>query len=216
MTVVLLIQGARPKASFAPALERRRYAVVYASTHKEAIAQAKERSPALIILDAVNTRIDGARLCRDIRAHVDGIAILLLVRAGVPIDPTCGADFVLPMPFTTRKLLNRIARMLPSGQGDVLKLGELSLNVANRCMRLGKKEQQLTPKQSRLLETFMRQPNETVTRKQLMKAVWKTDYTGDTRTIDVHIRWLRETIEADASKPRRLVTVRGVGYQLKL
>jgi len=82
--------------------------------------------------------------------------------------------------------------------------------------RKRKQPQELNAKQSKLLEIFMRQPNEVITRRQLMKAVWNTDYMGDTRTLDVHIRWLRQIIEADAGKPRRLVTVRSVGYRLKV
>lgn len=216
MLTLLLIEGSRSKSSLAPVFERRKYKVVRALTYKEAIAQATDHSPALIILNTASSRIDGARMCRNIRAAVDGIAILLLVRKSAQVDSTCGADFILRQPFTTRRLLNRVARMMPSGQGDVLRLGDLSLNVATRCVRLGKKERQLTPKQSRLLEAFMRQPGDVITRRQLMKAVWKTDYIGDTRTIDVHIRWLREMIEVDAGRPRRLITVRGIGYALKM
>ncbi len=216
MPTILLIESARAKNSFAPVLERRKYDVICASTSKQALAHAKERSPALIVLDSVFSRIDGARMCRDIRAQVDGIAILLMARADAQVDATSGADYILFEPFTPRKLLNRIARMLPSGEADVLTTGDLTLNVANRCVRVGKKEHQLTPKQSQLLEIFMRQPNVVITRLQLMKAVWKTDYMGDTRTLDVHIRWLRQMIENDASKPRRLVTVRNVGYRLKV
>jgi len=216
MPTVLLIEGTRPKSSFVQVLERRKYEVIRATTNKEAVARAKDNPLALIVLDSTSSRIDGVRICRDIRAHVDGVAILLLVRPNVQVDATCGADYVLPQPFTPRKLLNRVARMLPSSQGDVLTIGDLTLNVANRCVRLGKKEHQLTPKQSHLLEILMRQPNEVITRRQLMKAVWNTDYMGDTRTIDVHIRWLRQIIESDASKPRRLVTVRSVGYKLKI
>jgi DNA-binding response OmpR family regulator len=216
MPTILLIEAARSKTSFAPVLERRKYDVLHASTSKQAVASARESAPALIILDSLSSRIDGARVCRDVRAQLDGIAILLLVRGNTPIDATCGADYILAYPFSPRKLLNRVARMLPSGKADVLSLGDLTLNVANRCVRLGRKEHQLTPKQSQLLEILMRQPNEVVTRKQLMKAVWKTDYMGDTRTLDVHIRWLRQMIETDASRPRRLVTIRNVGYQLKV
>lgn len=215
MSTILLVEGTRPKSSFAPVLERRKHEVIRAVTNREAIAQVKDHRPALIILDSTASRMDGSRMCREVRARVDSIAILLLLRANTPVDPTCGADFILSMPFTPRKLLNRVARMLPSGQDDILTVGDLTLNIANRVVRLGKKEHQLTPKQSRLLEIFMRNPNQVVTRPELMKVVWKTDYCGDTRTIDVHIRWLRQMIEADANKPRRLVTARGVGYKLK-
>jgi len=216
MPTILLIESARARTSFASALERRKYTVIRVSTSRQALAKAQERLPALIILDSASARIDGPRLCREIRAHLDGVAILLLVRAGVQIDATCGADYVLAKPLTSRKLLNRVARMLPSGAAATLSVGDFALNVANRCVRLGKREHQLTPKQARLLEMFMRQPNEVITRRQLMKAVWNTDYMGDTRTLDVHIRWLRQIIEVDAGKPRRLLTVRNVGYKLKV
>ncbi|HLF25211.1 MAG TPA: response regulator transcription factor [Anaerolineae bacterium] len=216
MPTILLIESARSKTSFSSVLERRKYEVLHASTGKQALASAKQHALALIVLDAISSRIDGSRLCRDIRSQLDGIAILLLTRAETQIDPACGADFILAQPFTPRKLLNRVARMLPSGATAVLSAGDLMLNVANRCVRLGKKEHQLTPKQSQLLEIFMRQPNEIITRRDLMKEVWNTDYMGDTRTLDVHIRWLRQIIELDASRPRRLVTVRSVGYKLKI
>ncbi len=216
MATILLIEAARPKASFAPMLERRKYEVIRASTGKEAAARVKGVPLALIILDATASRMDGAKLCRDIRAHLDAVAMLLLVRRGIEIDAASGADYVLTLPFTPRKLLNRVARMLPSGESRVVTVGDLTLNVANRCVRLGKQEHQLTPKQSQLLAILMRRPNEVVTRLELMKGVWDTDYMGDTRTLDVHIRWLRQVIEADASKPRRLLTVKGYGYKLKV
>ena len=215
MPTILLIESARSKSSIVPLLERRKYAVVRASNLKQALAQLKQYAPELIVVDATAPRVNGPRLCRGVREQVDGVAILLLARAGAEADATSGAAHVLSEPYSPRKLLNRIARMLPTGKGDVLLSGDLILNVANRCVRLGKKEYQLTPKQSQLLEILMRRPNEVVTRRQLMKAVWDTDYMGDTRTLDVHIRWLRQIIEADAGNPHRLVTVRNVGYRLK-
>jgi len=216
MPTILLIESARTKVSFAPTLQRRKYQVLCATTSKEAFALASDHPPSLIVLDSTAPRMDGVRLCRDVRARLDGIAILLLVRSNVQVDATSGADYILSQPFTPRKLLNRVARMMPSGEAHTVSLGDLSLNVANRCVRLGKQEHQLTPKQSQLLAILMRKPNEVVTRLELMKAVWDTDYMGDTRTLDVHIRWLRQIIEANASQPRRLVTVKGVGYQLKV
>jgi DNA-binding response OmpR family regulator len=216
MPTILLIESARSRTSYAPLLERRKYAVMRAANSKQALLRAKEHPPELIVLDATSARVDGERLCRDIRARLDGVAILLMARAGAQVDATSGADYVLFQPFSTRKLLNRVARMLPSGDGDVLATGDLNLNVATRCVRVGRKEHQLTPKQAHLLEILMRQPNEVVTRRHLMKTVWKTDYMGDTRTLDVHIRWLRQIIELDASRPRRLVTVRSVGYRLRV
>jgi len=215
MSIILLVESARSRTSFAPALERRKYEVVRARSVRQALACVREKMPALIVLDATSSRIDGARMCRAIRSRVDAIAILVLVRANAVVDPASGSDFVLREPFTPRKLLNRVARMMPSGAAAVLSIGDLSLNVANRCVRLGRKEHQLTPKQSQLLEIFMRRPDEVITREQLMQAVWNTDYMGDTRTLDVHVRWLRQIIESDAGKPRRLLTVRNVGYRFR-
>jgi len=214
MPTILLVESARRKASFAPALVRRKYEVVRVTTTRQAIKQARLTRPDLIVLDSTTQRIDGIRICRDLRAQLKDAIILLLLQADIKTESAADADFILHEPFTPRKLLNRIARMLPGEQQDILQVGEITLNLTNRCVRTGKQEYQLTPKQSQLLALFMRQPDEVVSRRVLMKNVWDTDYMGDTRTLDVHIRWLREIIEADPSQPCNLVTVRGVGYKL--
>jgi DNA-binding response OmpR family regulator len=214
MPTILLVESARRKASFAPALQRRKYEVVRATTARQAIKQARLIRPQLIVLDSTTQRMDGVRICHDLRAQLKDAIILLLMHADLKTDSGSDADYVLREPFTARKLLNRIARMLPGEQQDILQVGDITLNLANRCVRTGKTEYQLTPKQSQLLALFMRQVDEVVSRRVLMKNVWETDYMGDTRTLDVHIRWLREIIEADPSRPCTLVTVRGVGYKL--
>lgn len=214
MPTILLVESARRKASFAPALVRRKYEVVRVTTTRQAIKQARLTRPDLIVLDSTTQRIDGIRICRELRMQLKDAIILLLLQTDTKTEITADADFILHEPFTPRKLLNRIARMLPGEQQDILQVGEITLNLTNRCVRTGKQEYQLTPKQSQLLALFMRQPDEVVSRRVLMKNVWDTDYMGDTRTLDVHIRWLREIIEADPSQPCNLVTVRGVGYKL--
>jgi DNA-binding response OmpR family regulator len=100
-----------------------------------------------------------------------------------------------------------------SGQ---LKAGKLHLDLETRSLRRGKRVQQLTPKECTLLEVFMNNGGEVLTRKFLMKHVWETDYLGDTRTLDVHIRWLRQKIENNPSEPVLLRTVRGVGYRFEI
>lgn len=100
-----------------------------------------------------------------------------------------------------------------TGQVDPLRVGELSLHMEDRTLFKNGRREKLTPKEARLLKAFMSNGGKVLTRKYLMKEVWETDYLGDTRTLDVHIRWLRQKIEDDPSRPRYLRTVRGVGYR---
>lgn len=103
--------------------------------------------------------------------------------------------------------------MMARKRSGTLTVGDLALYLDERRLQKGNRTERLTPKEARLLEAFMSNGDEVLTRKYLMKEVWDTDYLGDTRTLDVHIRWLRQKIEDDPSRPRYLRTVRGVGYQ---
>jgi DNA-binding response OmpR family regulator len=148
--------------------------------------------------------------------HCEYLPIILLISEDMDPDPaferlTCGN--VLRMPFTARKVTNRVRKLLDSRHGDMLQRGDLSLNLGTRCVYKGRIFHRLTPRQSKLLEVFMRHPNQTLTRRFLMENVWDTDYMGDTRTLDVHVRWIRERIEDDPSEPKYLRTVRGIGYR---
>ena len=125
---------------------------------------------------------------------------------------TCGN--VLQMPFTSRRVVNRVVKLLALRQGSLLQVGDLAYNLQTRCVHHGDQVTRLTPKQGLLLQVLMEHAGQTLKRKFLMATVWKTDYMGDTRTLDVHVRWLREKIEDDPSHPRYLRTVRGVGYRL--
>jgi DNA-binding winged helix-turn-helix (wHTH) protein len=102
---------------------------------------------------------------------------------------------------------------MPARGGEVLRVGDIALNLAQKCILRNGREKRLTPKQFKLLEAFMRRPGEVLSRRFLMRHVWQTDYIGDTRTLDVHIRWVRQIIEDDPDKPRYLRTVRGIGYR---
>jgi DNA-binding response OmpR family regulator len=125
---------------------------------------------------------------------------------------TCGN--VLQMPFTTRRVVNRVIKLLENRQDYFLQVGDLGLNLQTRCVHRGGVITRLTPKQAALLQVLMEHAGQTLKRKFLMETVWNTDYMGDTRTLDVHVRWLREKIEDDPSQPRYLRTVRGIGYRL--
>jgi len=214
--VILLVEGARPASSLAPMLEGRGYHVVRASNSKEAISRVRTDAPALAVVNSTSLHTDGLRLCLDLKGATAEMPVIIIVRAGSDPEKITCADLVLVRPFTGRKLLNRIARMLPDSVGDVLRVGDFTLNPESRSLRVGKTEYHLTPMKAHLLEVFMRHPGEVLSREFLMKQVWQTDYLGDTRTVEVHIRWLREIIEADANHPVYLQTIRGVGYRLNI
>ncbi len=213
---ILLVEGARPAVSLAPILENKGYNLTRASNSKEALLRLKTDAPALAIVDCTTLHTDGTKICVDVRSHSDSLPILIVVRIGTDLEKIDCADVTLTRPLSPRKLLNRVKHFLPSSTGEVLKAGEFMLNLDGRYLRVMKNEFHLTPMQTRLMEAFLRKPNELLSRAYLMKTVWKTSYTGDTRTIEVHVRWLREMIEVDPKKPKWLQTVRGLGYRLMI
>lgn len=172
--------------------------------------------PDLIILDAASMQTSGTRMCRTTRSMLSGTPIILVAPNGTRPDAGCGANVTLIHPFTPRKLLNRVARLLPADERFALVSGPIRLNMAQRTVRSHGRESRLTPKQAKLLEVFMHSPGQLMTRETLIRQVWHTDYTGDTRTLDVHMSWLRRAIEPDPARPRYLKTIRGMGYRLDL
>lgn len=213
---ILLVESDKTSApSFAPALEKRGYAVTIAHGSAEAVVRAQNSGPAVIVLDAASLKTSGARMCRDLRRVLPQARILLVVdKKSLPFDNGAGADLILQHPFTPRKLLNGVSRLLPAGEGTTLQVGPIKLNLAQRKVKCGAREDRLTPKEAKLLEVLMRHAGEVVSRKMLIKQVWETDYTGDTRTLDVHVSWLRAAIEPNPLRPRYLKTLRGQGYRL--
>ena len=170
----------------------------------------------LTIIDATSS-LDGLRCCRKLERVWPKVPIIVLVGKGAKVEPECkkltGGN-VLRLPFTPRKVNNRIERLLAIDPGSLLQVGGITLNLQKRCVYHGETIHRLTPKQAKLLHVFMQHAGRTLTRKFLMEQVWQTDYMGDTRTLDVHVRWLRERIEKDPSAPQYLRTVRGIGYRL--
>ena len=169
----------------------------------------------LVILDLSAGR-GGEAVCQAFGDYCLSMPIVLLISETMPAVPeyerlTCGN--VLRMPFTPRKVLNRVRKLLESREGAVLEVGDLTLNLGTRCVYKGRMFHRLTPRQAKLLEVFMQHTGQTLTRRFLMETVWDTDYMGDTRTLDVHVRWIRERIEEHPSAPTYLRTVRGIGYR---
>ncbi|MGD8814416.1 MAG: response regulator transcription factor [Anaerolineales bacterium] len=214
---LLLIESSRASApSFASALKKKGYAVSIHHKVDQALQAAEDDAPDLVVLDAASMSTSGTRMCRRTRAQLDGVPIILVSPEGTQPDRTNGASLTLVHPFTARKLLNRIKRLLPGDEKYTIQLGPINLNLAQHKVKCHGKETRLTPKQTRLLEVFMQNPGKLMTRKILLRQVWDTDYTGDTRTLDVHMSWLRRAIERDPKQPGLIVTVRGMGYRLML
>ncbi len=151
-----------------------------------------------------------------IRKAAESVPIMWILDEGTQVSEDGIADLWLERPFTSRKLLNRVRKLLPEPKSTTLCAGDLVFDVENRQVIKGDRTVRVTPKQAKLLELFMHHPNEVLSRRYLMKHVWNTDYLGDTRTLDVHIRWVREAIEDEPSAPNYVHTVRGVGYRFVL
>lgn len=214
---ILVVEGRKPVAKYlAPILNDQGYDVVTARTRREALAKMQDTNPALIVLDSPSLRFSCRRFCDTLRDDNLDIPVLLLLAEGKKIDRSVGARAHLRYPFSVKKLINRIARLLPAPDDEMLRVGGVDLNIKQRCVVCGGRESNLTPKQARLLEVLMRHPGEVLSRAFLMKQVWDTDYLGDTRTLDVHVHWVRKAIEADPRSPTYLRTVRRVGYRFEV
>jgi len=217
---ILLVEGTSAKASsMAIPLAKTGLGVTIEHSGAGAVRWAKRNQLDLIVIDASTMRSSGVRTCRRLRKAVPDVPIIHCRAAGLVEDRTAQADIYLVQPFTARKLLNRIWALLPADDLDeeIVRLGPLTLYCDKRSVEVaGEGEHKLTPKMASLLEELLRHPNQILSRNSLMEIVWKTNYFGDTRTLDVHIRWLREIIEHNPAEPKLLRTVRGVGYILSV
>jgi DNA-binding response OmpR family regulator len=211
---VLWIEGKRAESPpFVPGLRKKGYIVETAPTGSEALAQLPSFDPDLVVINAASMRTSGKRICRSVRDSANGVPVLLIAEQDGATDDIC-AHVILKLPFTTRKLLNRIRPLLPGNGENMHHVGPLRLDLERKRVRCQGREATLTPRLAQLLKTFMDHPGEALEREQLFREIWNTEYTGDTRTLDVHISWLRQAIEENPRKPRFLKTIRGVGYRL--
>lgn len=218
--LILLVEGQSiGRDSLATMLAKANYDILIVRSGTEALAWLGDHHPDLIIFDASTMRSNGVRNCRRLRRVAEHTPIIHSRSTGEEEDRAAGADVYLERPFSPRKLLNRVRALLPADtqKEEIVRYGNMTLFRTKRSVDvIGKGEFALTPKLASLLEQFIRHPNELLTRRQLMLWVWQTDFIGDTRTLDVHIRWVRECIEADPSNPQLLTTVRGQGYLLRI
>lgn len=206
-------------------LEKEGYHVHTSSDGIQSLEIARSIRPDLIILDVMLPGMNGFEVCRILRKETN-IPILILSAKTEEVDKVVGlelgADDYVSKPFSIRELLARVNAMLrrfgmttvQDIQGQVLAAGNMKIDVARRKATIEEKRLNLTTKEFDLLAFLLRNKGIVFSRNQLLEKVWGYDYAGNTRTVDVHIRWLRQKMEDNPDAPKILVTVRGVGYKL--
>jgi len=218
---LLVIEGKRADhPAFAAALRKKGFDVELVSNGSQALARLEGKfdaehslSPDVVVVHAASLRTSGKRICQSLREKAESLPILLILEPGREASNT-SANVVLSLPFTIQKLVNRIRHLLPGDGNNSIHAGLIRLDVENHTVCCFGKQSRLTPRLMSLLKILLDHRGEVIERKSLFSQVWETDYTDDTRTLDVHVSWLRRAIEADPTNPKLLKTVRGVGYRL--
>jgi DNA-binding response OmpR family regulator len=217
-------------------LAKEGYEVSKSGDGAEALEMARAEKFDLIVLDIMLPNLDGLSFCRILRkeqatptpalasARSAGASVIMLTARGGEVDRIIGlesgADDYIVKPFSLGEFLARVRAVLrraPSValHSDRLESGDLQLDLTARRVSVGGREIKLSHKEFDLLATLVRNKGAVLSRDLLLEEVWGYDRIGDDRTVDVHVRWLREKIEVDPSDPRRIVTLRGVGYRFE-
>jgi two-component system response regulator RegX3 len=204
-------------------LEREGYGVAVATDGRQALERFRTEQPWLVILDLMLPEISGLDVCRMIRTESD-VPIIVVTAKDSEADKVSGlelgADDYVTKPFSMRELVSRVRanlrRVRPNSvvhAEEILSGGPVRMDVGRHDVSVLGEPVALPPKEFELLETFLRRKGRLLTRDFLIEEVWGTDYFGDTRTLDVHVKRLRRKIEQDPHEPRHLQTVRGLGYK---
>jgi DNA-binding response OmpR family regulator len=229
-TVLIVEDDATTREALAHNLERDGHSVLTAADGAVGLGLAREHHPDLLLLDIMLPRLSGLDVCRILRAEQSLPILLLTARAGEADTVTgldLGADDYITKPFSMRELRARVASALrreslprqdrPASdalaEAGQLTAGGVTLDFDRHEARCDGRDVRLRPREFDLLAFLMRHRGRALTREQILDGVWGASYRGGTRTVDVHVRWLREKLEEEPSDPKRIRTVRSVGYQ---
>jgi two-component system response regulator RegX3 len=204
-------------------LEREGFVVGVANDGRRALERFAAERPSLVILDLMLPEMSGLDVCRQIRQASD-VPIIMVTAKDAEADKVTGlelgADDYVTKPFSVRELVSRVrAQLRRAGMSgrevvdDVLAAGPIRMDVSRHEVRVGEELVDFTPKEFELLETLLRRPGRLLTRDFLISEIWGSDYFGDTKTLDVHVKRIRKKVERDPHQPEHLVTVRGLGYK---
>ena len=203
------------------------YVVSEASSGTAGLALARSRSPDLVVLDLMLPELSGEEVCRAIRQESD-VPILMLTARGAESDKVTGlglgADDYMTKPFGVKEFMARVAALLRRSerppqappQGQLIRVGNFTADADSRRVMVDRQEVKMSPKEFSLLFFLLTHHGRVHTRDSLLRAVWGADFHGDSKTVAVHIRWIREKFEAFPSLPFRVNTVFGVGYRVDL
>ena len=205
------------------ALEREGFGVIVARDGQEALDRFAMEPPDMVILDLMLPVVSGLDVCRRIR-DTSTVPIVIVTAKDAEADKVAGlelgADDYVTKPFSVRELVSRVRANLrrsqmtvPDAAGEVLTGGPIRLDAARHEVTVRGDPVAFPPKEFELLESFLRSPGRLLTRERLIQRIWGGDYVGDTKTLDVHVKRLRQKIERDPHEPEHLLTVRGLGYK---
>jgi DNA-binding response OmpR family regulator len=212
ISVLLVEKDVRTSDLLAPSLAEKGYRVTVARSQRQALSHSHPARPDLLVLDVPSFGANGYKVWEAVRSRLGNVPAILLLEKGHAAVGGAAESF-MERPFTPRKLLHRIDKLAEELDPRHISLGPLVLDPESRALRCGERTVPLRPKEAELLAFFMRHPGKTLSRQEIMRAVWDSEFEEDTRTLSVHVCWLRRKVERDPSAPRLLQTVRGVGYR---
>lgn len=214
---ILLVEGKRTDhPSFAAGLTKKGYLVESVPSGAAALSHLESNKPDLVVIDASSMRTNGKRICQSLHQQNADLPVILVLDKDADPKDNYDANSVLFLPFTMQKLVNRVKHLLPIQNNGGLQAGALILDVEQHRVILKDKQIQLTPRLVVLLKILMEHAGEVINREEMFRKAWETDYTGDTRSLDVHMSWLRQAIEENPRHPEYIKTIRGVGYRLDI
>tara|TARA_B100001142_G_scaffold131695_1_gene133309 strand:- start:1017 stop:1712 length:696 start_codon:yes stop_codon:yes gene_type:complete len=206
-------------------LSQEGFDVYSANDGEDGLNKARTIMPDLVLLDVMLPKLDGFEVCRMIRKDLD-LPVFMLSAKGEEIDRVVGlelgADDYITKPFSMRELVVRIRNMLKRSSNlssstlsddELIIIGNLSIDTKSHRVKIDNQEINLKPREFELLYLLASNQGKALSRHQILEKLWGHRYIGDIRTVDVHVRWIREKIEDDPSSPSRLVTIRGIGYR---